>query len=146
MEQTNEKPILEDKLKKIDEQISLMVELREKVLARLQSIESAPQSTAVNFSPEEKIALFKNYFIGRNDVCAHLWVNKRTERRGYSPVCKHEWVRSVCQKPSVKCSECPNQGFVPFDENIIKQHLTGQQIIGIYQMLKNENCCFIRYS
>ena len=95
-------------------------------------------------SAEEKIALFKSYFRGRDDVFARLWINNRTGKRGYSPVCKNEWVRNICKKPAaVKCSECPNQVFVAINENIIRQHLSGNHVIGIYPMLKNEKCCFL---
>jgi hypothetical protein len=35
-------------------------------------------------------------------------------------VCRNEWVRGVCEKPQVKCRECANQAFVPFDENVVR--------------------------
>ena len=143
MGQISDKSVLEDKLKKIDQQISLLLDLKGNVLAQLRSVESPLQSAVSDFSTDGKIALFKSYFIGRNDVCAHFWISQRTGKRGYSPVCKHEWVRSVCRKPVIKCSDCPNQGFVHFDENVIRQHLTGKQVIGVYPMLKNEKCCFL---
>ncbi|MBI3617852.1 MAG: DEAD/DEAH box helicase family protein [Candidatus Omnitrophica bacterium] len=92
---------------------------------------------------DDKIALFKTCFRGRGDVYAKLWINNRTGMRGYSPVCKHEWDRVLCRKPSIKCSECPNQGFLLTDEIAIKQHLTGAQVMAIYPMLKNEHCYFL---
>ena len=116
--------VLEAKVKKIDEQISLLNNFKSQCLTKLQSIPltAAPQSTVSsrlsihNQSLEDKIALFKNYFCGRDDVYSKLWINNRTGKRGYSPVCKHEWDRVLCRKPAIKCSECPNQGFLPMDE------------------------------
>lgn len=49
----------------------------------------------------------------------------------------------MCRKPAIKCSECPNQGFLPLDELAIKQHLTGAQVAAVYPMLKNEHCYFL---
>src|SRR3989338_8843483 len=143
--------VLEAKVKKIDEQISLLNNFKSQCLTKLQSIPltAAPQSTVSsrlsihNQSLEDKIALFKNYFCGRDDVYSKLWINNRTGKRGYSPVCKHEWDRVLCRKPAIKCSECPNQGFLPLDELAIKQHLTGAQVMAIYPMLKNEDCYFL---
>ena len=94
-------------------------------------------------TPDDKIALFLNYFRCRWDVYSRLWINNRTGKRGYSPACKNEWVQNICKKPAIKCSECPNQQFFPFDEVAVKQHLSGRQVIGVYPMLQNENCCFL---
>lgn len=60
----------------------------------------------------EKIALFRRLFAGRTDVFPVRWDNPKTERSGYAPACADEWVRGVCNKPQVKCSECSNQAFI----------------------------------
>jgi len=142
-----ERTALEARIKKIDEQIALLNDLKTQSFTKLHSL---PQSTPQQPNPvvnnrtlTDKIALFKNYFCGRDDVYAKLWINNKTGKRGYSPVCKHEWDRALCQKPMIKCSECPNQGFLSPDESAIKQHLTGGQVMGIYPMLKNESCHFL---
>ena len=116
---------LEAKVKKIDEQIALLNDFKSQCLIQLKSL---PQITSPqpirsnnNQSLDDKIALFKSYFRGRDDVYSKLWVNNRTGKRGYSPVCKHEWDRVLCRKPAIKCSECPNQGFLPLDEVAICQ-------------------------
>ena len=138
---------LEAKVKKIDEQTVLLNNLKNQYITKLQSLPQItshrPITSNNNQSLEDKIALFKSYFRGRDDVYSKLWINNRTGKRGYSPVCKHEWDRVLCRKPAIKCSECPNQGFLPLDEVAIKQHLTGAQVMAIYPMLKNESCCFL---
>lgn len=137
---------LETKVKKIDEQIALLNDLKNQCLTKLQSlsqVQSPPISSVNSQSLDDKIVLFKSYFRGREDVYSKLWVNNRTGKRGYSPVCEHEWDRVLCRKPTIKCSECPNQGFLLLDDLAIKQHLRGAQVAAIYPMLKNEHCYFL---
>lgn len=53
-------------------------------------------------TPEEKIVLFKRLFCCREDLFPRFWENIKTGKKGYSPVCSNEWVRSICNKPKVK--------------------------------------------
>ncbi len=59
-------------------------------------------------TPDEKIALFRSLFQGREDVYPRLWTNPRKGKKGYAPACGNEWGRGVCEKPRVRCGECPN--------------------------------------
>ncbi|MFH0771799.1 MAG: DEAD/DEAH box helicase family protein [Candidatus Omnitrophota bacterium] len=142
-----EKLSIEAKIKQIDEQIAMLTKLKSQYSEKLNGLSNekiiVPKPTDNNQSPIVHALLLKDYFRGREDVYAKLWVNNRTGKRGYSPVCKNEWVRSLCRKPVIKCSECPNQQFLPFDEVAIRQHLDGRQVIGVYPMLKNESCYFL---
>jgi len=139
--------VLENKIKKIDEQIALLNSIKNQSLAKLQSFSQItvqhPNPVVNNQTAADKIALFKSYFRGRDDVYSKLWINNKNGKKGYSPVCKHEWDRTLCRKPIIKCSECPNQGFLSPDGVAIRQHLTGAQVMGIYPMLKNESCYFL---
>jgi superfamily II DNA or RNA helicase len=94
-------------------------------------------------SPEEKIALFRSLFRGREDVYPVQWKNK-TGKSGYSPVCQNEWTH-VCKKPKIKCSECTYQAFEPVTDEIIARHLDAKvnRTIGVYLMLQNETCWFL---
>lgn len=148
MNEKNEQEILKDKIKKLDEQLALLSEIKQKCLNQLHALEVpsvvVPEQTKLcNFTPDEKISLYMGYFRGRSDIFARLWVNNRTGKKGYSPACKNEWVRTLCKKPAIKCSECPQQAFIPLDANAIRQHLSGGQVIGIYPMLQNETCYFL---
>ena len=58
-------------------------------------------------SPAEKIALFRSLFRGRPDVFPTHWRNPRKQKSGYSPACSNEWVAGMCEKPRVKCGDCP---------------------------------------
>jgi len=49
-------------------------------------------------------------------------------------------VRGVCEKPRVKCGECPNQAFLPVGDQAVLDHLQGRHVIGVYPMLEDERC------
>jgi hypothetical protein len=103
------------------------------------------QSTITNASlPAEKIALFRSLFRGREDVYPQRFESRKTGRAGYSPACGNEWVRGVCEKPRIKCSDCPNQAWLPVSEQVVRWHLTGADargipfVLGVYPMLRDE--------
>ncbi len=114
-------------------------------------IPSALQHAGVNqHSPAEaKIALFRSLLRGRQDVYPRRFESRKTGRAGYSPVCGNEWVRGICEKPRIKCSECPHQRFLPVTDDVIRWHLQGQDdhgrdfVIGVYPMLLDETCYFL---
>ena len=99
--------------------------------------------------PAAKIALFRSLFRGREDVYPQRFVSRKTGRAGYSPACGNEWVRGVCEKPRIKCSECPNQCFLHATDEVVRQHLSGRDdkgrefIMGVYPMLLDETCYFL---
>src|SRR2546423_14901541 len=77
-------------------------------------------------SPEAKIALFPSLFRGREDVYPRRFENRKTGRGGYAPACGNEWVRGICEKPLIKCADCPNRRFLPINDEVVRQHLSGQ--------------------
>lgn len=91
----------------------------------------------------EKIRLFRTLFRGREDVFPKRWENAKQGRGGYSPACANEWVRGVCGKPKVKCGQCPNQAFVPVDDRVIADHLSGKYTAGVYPLLPDDTCWFV---
>lgn len=111
----------------------------------------ASQQVGVNqhSPPEVKIALFRSLFRGREDVYPQRFESRRTGRAGYSPACGNEWVRGICEKPRIKCSECPHQRFLPVTDDVIRWHLSDRDnqgrgfVMGIYPMLLDETCFFL---
>src|SRR5258708_2274920 len=99
--------------------------------------------------PAAKIALFRSLFRGREDVYPRRFESRKTGRGGYAPACANEWVRGVCEKPRIKCAECPNRRFLPVTDEVVRQHLSGrdelgrQFVIGVYPMLPDETCHFL---
>ncbi len=81
-------------------------------------------------TPEQKIALYRSLFRGRSDVYARRFVAKKTGKAGYSPVCGNEWVRGICEKPKIKCSDCSHQCWNGITDDVIRWHLSGQDSTG----------------
>jgi hypothetical protein len=94
-------------------------------------------------TPEEKIQLFLKLFCCRSDVFPRYWENKKSGKKGYSPVCSNEWKNGICFKPKVKCSVCSNQSFVPFDANSVRNHLMGKIAMGSYAIDQQDRCIFL---
>jgi superfamily II DNA or RNA helicase len=111
--------------------------------AHLPAASDAPLLLPKGPTVRDKVALFKSLFRGREDVFPRLWENPRKGTKGYAPACFNEWVQGVCEKPRVKCGECPNQAFIPAGDQVIEDHLRGRHIIGVYPLLKDETCWFL---
>ena len=110
----------------------------------------APHQTITRFaSPDAKIALFASLFRGREDVYPRRFVSRKTGRGGYAPACANEWVRGLCEKPRIKCADCPNRRFLPITAEVIRWHLSGRDacghdfVMGAYPMLLDETCHFL---
>ncbi|GAA5481318.1 TOTE conflict system archaeo-eukaryotic primase domain-containing protein [Haloferula sargassicola] len=97
----------------------------------------------------EKVALFRSLFRGRNDVYPRRFESQRSGRSGYAPACGNEWVRGVCEKPRIKCADCPHRAFLPVTDEVIRRHLSGKDssgaafTAGVYPMLIDETCHFL---
>ncbi len=107
------------------------------------SIPTVQPLAEIPTTAEGKIQLFRQLFRGRDDVYPKPWVSTKTGRKGYSPACSNEWVRGVCEKPRVKCSDCQNQAFLSLNDQTVLDHLQGRHTIGIYPLLKDETCWFL---
>lgn len=99
-------------------------------------------------SLDEKVALFRSLFQGREDVFARRWFSSSTGKSGYQPVCAREWNREYCDKKKYKCAECPNREFQPLCYNDIYRHLegkdpNGRDVVGVYAILLDNSCCFL---
>jgi len=108
------------------------------------------QSIGVNHhsSPETKIAIFRALFRGRENVYPRRFESRKTGKAGYSPVCANEWARGICEKPRIKCADCPNRRLLPVTDDVIRNHLSGKDddgrdfVAGVYPMLLDETCFF----
>lgn len=93
-------------------------------------------------STTDKVALFRSLFRGREDIYPLRWQSK-TGRSGYSPACGNEWVPGVCEKPRIKCAECPNRAFLSVSNDAIFGHLAGRQTLGVYPILQDNTTWFV---
>ena len=106
----------------------------------LTDVQSAP--VHAHSSSQEKIEYFLSVFKGREDVYARRYHSTTTGKNGYTPVCKNEWVHSLCDKKKYKCAECPNREFRPLTADVVKAHLIGRDslcrdVAAIYPMLED---------
>lgn len=102
--------------------------------------ESAPAPN--HFTTDDKIALFRRLFRGREDVYPQRWESAKGTS-GYSPACGNEWKPGVCHKPRVKCGDCNQRQLLPVTDRVIYNHLAGKQTIGVYPLLTDDSCYFL---
>ncbi len=116
-------------------------ELKEKIYGKVEINNSPKENKPI--SNEEKVKIFMSVFKGRDDVYAKRWTSSKTDKSGYSPVCMNEFNKYKCDKPRVKCSECPYRELAPLTESIILKHLRGEITVGIYPLLPGDLCNFL---
>ncbi len=113
------------------------------VLAKQAAESTATQNQINNYSPPEtKIALFRSLFKGREDVYAKRFENAKTGKSGYQPVCRNKWT-IVCKKPKINCGSCTQRSFESITDEVIRNHLAGLIVMGVYPLLQNETCHFL---
>ena len=93
-------------------------------------------SVSAKSSPEEKVALFRSLFRGREDVYAVRWEG-RNGKAGYSPASRRVWGGSIPLD-----SDSPRE-YLPLTDQILHDHLTGRITAGVYPMLTDETCWFL---
>jgi hypothetical protein len=102
---------------------------------------------AVNFSPPRtsanKLQLFRSLFRGRGDMFPVRFVSKKTGKPGYAPACFNKWQPGCVLKSKGKCSDCPNQDFIPVSDRLLIEHLQGRHVMGVYPLLEEETCWFL---
>ena len=64
-------------------------------------------------SAEEKIALFRSLFAGREDVYALRWENQRTAKSGWGPAVRGGWANA----------RRPDREYLPYTDDVIERHL-----------------------
>jgi hypothetical protein len=112
-------------------------------------MELRPSPVTQTSSSQSKIDLFRSLFRGREDVYPRRFESRKTGKAGYAPACESEWVRGICEKPRIKCAECPHRRFLPVTDEVIRWHLSGRDgdgqpfVAGIYPLLPDETCFFL---
>lgn len=91
---------------------------------------------------QERINIFKDFFKGRTDVFAVRW-ESRNGKTGYTPACANEWHPTLCKKPAIKCINCQNRKLLALTDQVIYDHLSGKDTIGIYPLLQDETSWFL---
>ena len=108
------------------------------VTAPLGSSDRVPQT------PAEKVRLFRSLFRGRPDVFPTRFVSRKTGKAGYAPACANKFKPGICGlRTGGKCGDCSNQAFFPVDDRMIRDHLRGKHVMGVYPLLDDETCWFL---
>ncbi len=95
---------------------------------------SAPLPKVEDSSPiHERVRLTRELFRGRDDVYAVRWTSARTGKVGYSPATAGGW------SDSKKASK----NYLALTDDVIEEHLSGRQTIGIYPLLRDDTCMFL---
>lgn len=131
---------IEDELAAIAQKLSELEREKAALLSRRNELHASAQgSSPTQLTPKQKAELFRNLFRGRQDVYAVRWQGAGG-RSGYAVACENEWVPGICQKPRIKCGECPHKKFKPLDFNAVYDHLSGKHVAGLYPLLWDSSC------
>jgi superfamily II DNA or RNA helicase len=138
----------EARLAKLDEERRIIIQRIEDLRIRLEALDSETLSIAGTpaRTQADKITLFRSLFRGREDVFPKLWINSKTDRKGYMPACANDGNYALCGKrkiPRIKCSACQSQAYIPLSDEIVREHLQGKQTIGIYPLMPDDGCWFL---
>jgi len=128
------------RLKKLLTQHGIIWEEPAKTISAPASTEPAHAPT--HFTTDDKIALFRRLFRGREDVYPQRWESAKGTS-GYSPACGNEWKPGICHKPRVKCGDCNQRLMLPVTDRVMYNHLAGNQTIGVYPLLTDDSCYFL---
>ena len=89
---------------------------------------------------EQRIALFRSFFRGRDDVYAVRWENT-DGRSGYMPKADRDWKAYLRAKDEDrKKVDRQTRKFRPLTDEVVRGHLVGDHTIGIYPLLQDETC------
>jgi hypothetical protein len=88
---------LDAKRADLEERLKQLQSLKQSIADEQLPFDRLSESNVTNDSTEEqKIALFRSLFRGREDVYPRRFESKRTGKSGYQPVCRNEWIRPIC--------------------------------------------------
>jgi hypothetical protein len=92
---------------------------------------------------EQRIALFRSLFHGRDDVYAVRWENA-DGRSGYMPKADRDWKAYLRAKDQDrKKVDRLTRKFRPLTDEVVRGHLVGDHTIGIHPLLQDETCWFL---
>jgi superfamily II DNA or RNA helicase len=92
--------------------------------------------------PDDKISLYSSLFKGREDVFALYW--EKNGKSGYMPAIHFDPYRyKVHKMKGGTLSDFPEKTYQYLTNEQIKQHILGNQLIGVYPLLTDNTSWFI---
>jgi hypothetical protein len=102
-----------------------------------------PSAQTPVLKAEQRIALFRSLFHGRDDVYAVRWENA-DGRSGYMPKADRDWKAYLRAKDEDRRKvDRQTRKFRPLTDEVVRGHLVGDHTIGIYPLLQDETCWFL---
>ena len=91
---------------------------------------------------KQQFELFISLFRGRTDVYARHW--EKDGRSGYSPAYEFNWDEFMAYKRGGGLmKDFENKKLIPLTNDVVKKHLIGQHIVGVYPILPDNTSYFI---
>ncbi len=89
---------------------------------------------------EQRIALFRSLFRGRDDVYAIRWENA-DGRSGYMPKADRDWKSYLSAKDKDrKKVDRLTRKYRSLTDDAVRAHLVGEHTVGLYPLLQDETC------
>ena len=89
---------------------------------------------------EQRIALFRSLFRGRDDVYAIRWENA-DGRSGYMPKADRDWKSYLSAKDKDrKKVDRLTRKYRSLTDDVVRAHLVGEHTVGLYPLLQDETC------
>ena len=96
----------------------------------------------MNEKQTQQIQLFKSFFRGREDVFAVRWENGK--KSGYMPAYTYDpYLYRTHKMRGGTFQNYPDKKYLPLSDKEIEKHLKGEQLVGIYPLLKENTSWFI---
>lgn len=91
---------------------------------------------------QAKVNLFKSLFRGREDIYAVRW--EKDGRSGYMPAYKIDWSDYNQHKArGGSFGDYDKKEYLSFNDQVVKEHLSGKKTIGVYPLLSDNSSFFI---
>lgn len=88
----------------------------------------------------DKIAIFRDYFKGRDDVYAKSYYDKRKGKIAYTVACQNEGNQDCWNRKHI-CKECPFKKKQALTDFVLELHFKeSNKAIGLYPLMDNNTC------
>jgi hypothetical protein len=89
---------------------------------------------------EQRIALFRGLFRGREDIYAIRW-ESGDGRSGYMPKADRDWKSYLrARDEDRKKVDRLTRTYRPLTDDVVRGHLVGEHTVGLYPLLQDETC------